>query len=658
MRIESLTIDNYRQYRHAEYNFGKKDGKNDIHIVLGSNGVGKTNMMNAITWCLYDKEMHLGDKNTAAPMINSSYIQELREQNETLGSVTVVIIIASQDDNDSKIRVQRTSSFRINPNNVKNLEERLEVMNMRNNEWQSVVDEETAKSMIHKYVPEEINEYIFFDGEQLEKYFQEQQRENIKNGIKELTQSSLLEKAAFAFENYINSTLTPKIRTCGNTRVQKCQQNVDDARDKVIVQKEIVNEVNGQIETCNHKIDELEGIIRGHENIAEKNKRFHELEGISDQLEDKKKNILSEMMKFVREYYQYLGIYPALKSLYDYIKKQEESGNLPPKIDKDLIAHILKDKCCSVCGSALDEGHLAHILEIQKKLELSTATSAELNRAMSALVGYFDIISKYEDKKQGFKNDINDINLQINGVCDEYKKLSEYLASVPNNETLTKAVADRNEYKSKLKSSTEKLGAESLILKSLKSELESAEIALKRALEENQKLETLNNQIEYCKKCKVLLTNTKDEILSECRNAMQNLTYNIFSKLLWKKGAFTKVEIEDDYTFRLLDMYGEQTLGSCSAAERALLALSFTLALQDISKHESMLYIDTPIGRVDPDNRINFINVLLGISESKQVILTFTPTEYDYNVRELLDGRYSTFSELKIKDGVTSIERI
>lgn len=658
MRIESLTIDNYRQYRHAEYNFGKKDGKNDIHIVLGSNGVGKTNMMNAITWCLYDKEMHLGDKNTAAPMINSSYIQELREQNETLGSVTVVIIIASQDDNDSKIRVQRTSSFRINPNNVKNLEERLEVMNMRDNEWQSVVDEETAKSMIHKYVPEEINEYIFFDGEQLEKYFQEQQRENIKNGIKELTQSSLLEKAAFAFENYINSTLTPKIRTCGNTRVQKCQQNVDDARDKVIVQKEIVNEVNGQIETCNHKIDELEGIIRGHENIAEKNKRFHELEGISDQLEDKKKNILSEMMKFVREYYQYLGIYPALKSLYDYIKKQEESGNLPPKIDKDLIAHILKDKCCSVCGSALDEGHLAHILEIQKKLELSTATSAELNRAMSALAGYFDIISKYEDKKQGFKNDINDINLQINGVCDEYKKLSEYLASVPNNETLTKAVADRNEYKSKLKSSTEKLGAESLILKSLKSELESAEIALKRALEENQKLETLNNQIEYCKKCKVLLTNTKDEILSECRNAMQNLTYKIFSKLLWKKGAFTKVEIEDDYTFRLLDMYGEQTLGSCSAAERALLALSFTLALQDISKHESMLYIDTPIGRVDPDNRINFINVLLGISESKQVILTFTPTEYDYNVRELLDGRYSTFSELKIKDGVTSIERI
>lgn len=41
MRIESLIIDNYRQYQHAEYNFVKTNNANDMHIVLGSNGVGK-----------------------------------------------------------------------------------------------------------------------------------------------------------------------------------------------------------------------------------------------------------------------------------------------------------------------------------------------------------------------------------------------------------------------------------------------------------------------------------------------------------------------------------------------------------------------------------------------------------------------------------------
>lgn len=36
--------------------------------------------------------------------------------------------------------------------------------------------------------------------------------------------------------------------------------------------------------------------------------------------------------------------------------------------------------------------------------------------------------------------------------------------------------------------------------------------------------------------------------------------------------------------------------------------------------------------RVDEDNRLNFVNTLCEIAKSKQVILTFTPTEYDEKV--------------------------
>lgn len=131
---------------------------------------------------------------------------------------------------------------------------------------------------------------------------------------------------------------------------------------------------------------------------------------------------------------------------------------------------------------------------------------------------------------------------------------------------------------------------------------------------------------------------------------------NAFSKLLWKKDAFSKVEILEDYTFRLLDVYGSQTLGSCSAAERALLALSFTLALQKVSMHDSLLFIDTPIGRVDPDNRLNFVNTLCEIAKSKQVILTFTPAEYDDNVAAALQNQFASFSKLTMEEGITVIK--
>ena len=144
--------------------------------------------------------------------------------------------------------------------------------------------------------------------------------------------------------------------------------------------------------------------------------------------------------------------------------------------------------------------------------------------------------------------------------------------------------------------------------------------------------------------------------MDECRVSIQNETFRIFDNLIWKKDAFSKVEILENYSFRLLDKYGNQTLGSCSAAETALLALSFTLALQLVSKHDSLLFIDTPIGRVGVQNRTNFMNTLLKVAKEKQVILTFTPTEYDTNVKTILADNYNSFHSLTMEEGVTTIK--
>ena len=61
--------------------------------------------------------------------------------------------------------------------------------------------------------------------------------------------------------------------------------------------------------------------------------------------------------------------------------------------------------------------------------------------------------------------------------------------------------------------------------------------------------------------------------------------------------------------------------------------------------HDSLLFIDTPIGRVDPDNRQNFVNTLCEIAKEKPVILTFTPAEYDDKVAAAMLGQYASFNK-------------
>jgi DNA sulfur modification protein DndD len=82
---------------------------------------------------------------------------------------------------------------------------------------------------------------------------------------------------------------------------------------------------------------------------------------------------------------------------------------------------------------------------------------------------------------------------------------------------------------------------------------------------------------------------------------------------------------------------GFPCLGSISAAERELLALSFTLALHKISGFDSPILIDTPVSRVSDEHRENLGNVFSSISNHKQIILLFTPAEYSQDISKSLD---------------------
>jgi DNA sulfur modification protein DndD len=117
---------------------------------------------------------------------------------------------------------------------------------------------------------------------------------------------------------------------------------------------------------------------------------------------------------------------------------------------------------------------------------------------------------------------------------------------------------------------------------------------------------------------------------------------------VWKKATFGDVRIEADYSISLIHSMGYECLGSVSAGERELLALSFTLALHRASGFDSPILIDTPVARISDVNRENFAQVLAEVSTTKQIILLFTPDEYSEEVSRFLDGRASGRYRLKL----------
>lgn len=659
MRIESIEIQNFRQYRNLSFKFPSVSGQNDLHIIYAKNGVGKTNVLNAITWCLYDTEMHLGDKYTANAILNNQQVQELRmhlpEGGNAIGDATVRILFSS-DEGTEKILFQRVGKFNVTNDTVLMVDTKFSIMHYIDGEWNSIDTDEETLPLVKKNVPEEIHEYIFFDGEHLENYFKAGQFENIKNGIEELTQAKIIEKAEAAFNNYLTGVLNPQIANSSVKDIASAQQELNKIQDAIDACVASIGAMTTQIHHCDDEIANLESIISGHSHVSEKTARLKEVDGLIESLKvdiEKKK---AELMVFAREYVQYFALYPAIKGLYKYIQEQDKHGKLPPRIDKFLLESIEKHKHCCVCDQDLSDHSFNFIQELRQELEVSSETSALLNKSVVVLRQYLTRLSQYQSKRDTLMEEIKALRKQYNDYLEEEKQLNTYLMNIPNTEAITKAIEQKKVFKAERDSIVAKRGVEDAHKKELDNQYVAQDKKLKSLIDKNKQLEKINEQAEYCKKCRNILKETRLELLAESRYEMEEETFEVFKKLLWKKDAFSKVEILEDYTFRLLDIYGAQTLGSCSAAERALLALSFTLALQKVSMHDSLLFIDTPIGRVDPDNRLNFVNTLCEIAKSKQVILTFTPSEYDDNVAGALQNQFASFSKLTIEDGITVIK--
>lgn len=653
MRIESIEIQNFRQYQSAKLEFKRNTKVGDIHIILGENGEGKTNILNAITWCLYGEESHLGDKNYALPMINSQYADSLRKKNEQFGDVSVTIKMETEEGNYVFMRKAVFSLYGKDP--IKT-DEHLVVLDPKMKYYE---DEESVEMFVYRFAPQDINEYIFFDGEQLDSYFKEGKRDKIESGIKDLTQASIVNKTIESFSRYLKQEINPVLDKADDQKVKSAQKKVNDLKSKVETAEKTVEELENQKADCIKKIAELKEIIKGHEKLKAKAVRMDKIETDLNNFHAQKDTKCGDLMRFVRQYYVYFSIYGAMKKLYDFILEKEKAGNLPPKVDKHLVQEILNTKECPICGSKhLDNEHIEFVLKVLKRLEISSKTSNSLNKASVALTEYFKMLSQYEEEKKNIQSDIFFLDKQIKALDDEYKELSDFMKNVVDSEKVKKAITEHEAYSELKEELITKVAIENQSLAMLQEQHKAADDELQAVLKQNAAYAKLGKQKEFCEESIKVLKRTMTEVLSDCRKELQERTFEIFESLMWKKDTFKEVIIDEDYIFHLLNNFEEETLGSCSAAERGLLALSFTMALQEISRHDSLLYIDTPLGRVGVKNRINFAEILKRIGDQKQIILSFTPSEYDSNVKSILAGSYSSFYELVYNQGLTTVKKI
>jgi len=636
LEIDYVDIKNFRQYKDVKIFFSRESNAK-FTIIQGPNGAGKTNLMNALTWCLFGKELHVDSKYPGLPMVNTTSLDEA-DRNPVVTNVEIQFI----KPDGKKIVIRRQEHFK------KSLSGKLmpfptpnpfTIMIEGERDWIGPIESDDAKDIVNRYIPESIEEYFFFDGERMDKYFTRTTGTQIKNAVFQMSQIDLLERVI----KHLTSMRNGFIRSAKGL----------SSKAKEI--SEILEILNRSVETDNEQLEEFK-IKQAEANKQElffseklKNSSLAKVASLEDQrveLDNDLIRIKEEIEEYIKKRIKLLHLnmssifcYDALKETKELIENNKEAGLIPPHIRSIFIEGLLKKAKC-ICKSDISEkdefclkrrNNVKRLLEKTMLSELSNEivdTNVHITKMLNGLTDFSIEISDVGKKLRNLEEIKEEKNKKIQRITEEIGTIN--VENIKNWENKKQHFGKERQQFQVMIALKERDNERR------KNIIRAREKELRRELKREDKHKQLANKLAFCEQAIQAATNIKEKIMKEMKNEIEKKTSQQFLKLIWKKKTYAGVKIDDNYMVSVPDMSGREAIGTLSAGERQVCALSFMAALNSVSGFRVPVIIDTLLARISREPRRSIAENLPKYLENNQVILLVTEEEYTSEVEEAL----------------------
>lgn len=645
MKFLSIEIENFRQYAGKQMIEFSQDKDKNFTIIKGANGAGKTNLLSAIYWCFYNDEETSYSKykdNKSLGILNESIVESMPDGER----IRVSVKISLGEDSPEYILERYVVLEKNKSGSVYTIDESFRIMVQSDGGF---VEEKNIELAINRILPKEIKNFFFFDGERLDAFFRIGSGTNIKKAVYDVSQIGLLKNTIKHLETVKRDIMKNHVDV--DPEIQNIQKRVEMQEKLKIDKEEERDRLQKEIDDANSQIAEIDDFLRDNSipQVKEKQKQreFYEdnlktnLSRIDD-LNENRKKLLIEQAPFI--YSQ-----KTIKSVLEKIEELDKNKSLPPDIKPSFVKKLLEEKIC-VCGSKIVSGS-----ESEKKLkELITKNDYGENaklllEARAELDEVQEKNSEFKQRMKSFNDEIESIKLKNEDIKKSLKNISLQLEGVDAEEVSRKESQRTTLYNGVQKSSGN--------LALCKQDIEDLEGSIKDLNKQWSNLsgkksenKEISLQIKLFEDSLTVVQNILNEIVDEVRMTIERKTNEYFLNLIWKKEAYKNVKIDDDYNLSVINKYGSECLGSLSAGERQVLALSFMAALKEVSGFDIPVVIDTPLGRISGEPRENIAKSLPKYLENTQVTLLMTDTEYTPKLKSILGERIGKEYDIKFDE--------
>lgn len=362
MIIKSITLENFRQYKNTNVIEFSTDPEKNVTIILGVNTSGKTTIIQAFNWCLYETTSF----KSRDMLLNSELAASLPENGFV--NVRVQIVLVHEDKEFTIVRTQRFIRT-YGGSRVRGEKSSLSVYYKESNGNSYPIKEYECANTINKILPVGLSDYFFFDGERIQDI---NNKKDVVSAVRGLMGLDVAKVAVDHLDPMKSSSVIRKLqgelKTGSDETSRSLHRKMEQASSDVEEKKARLQSIEKEIEFSQSEKIRLTDLLRSTAEVRALQLQRYNLERDISNAETSIKSEQDRLVNdFNRDYFSFF-IQPLLGRAKKVIAGSNKQVEGIPEMNSKAIDFILKrGRCICGCDLTKNQGAVENI-EYEKSL--------------------------------------------------------------------------------------------------------------------------------------------------------------------------------------------------------------------------------------------------------------------------------------------------
>ncbi len=630
MKIERVSLENFRQYHGRQRLSFAKDSEKNVTVIHGVNGAGKTSLFLAINWCLYGKgEVSVKIIDNVGKLISKEAVSQVAEGEKVKTSVELTFIHEGE-----KYLVKRSLEGEKKKSGEVQAERFDEFTMMRTRADGQAERVRNPIGTINAILPANVREYFLFDGEKIDNFAKPEASAQVKEAIYLVLKLEILERGQRHLEDVANE-FRKDLKKISGAELRELIEQEEAAREENKKAHNRIEEIQSEIGSARQKIKDIDQRLRELENTRAIQERRERVEQDLKQRSSELEATITRIKTIATEAY-YVNAESLIRKALEMLDEKRQRGEIPSSIRQQFVEDLIERKIC-VCGRSFEEhgeehNHLLHLLETSYPGSLEDDvldTSANLRAFSEIQDSQLEALSSNMTRRAQLLD-------YISGLQDELDDIGRQLKGSPTEE-ISKLEIKRQEYQADIDSYNMEIGAAKNQIEELDKRIAELDKQISSAQKAEAKGQVLSRKLELAQQAADAISSMYQSFANEMRIKIEAKTKEIFKQLVWKESHFQDILLDTEYNLEVIDRYGLPARPELSAGERQVLSLSFITAMSRVSEEEAPLIMDTPFGRLSSQHRNSITEQLPLLAD--QLVLFVTDEELRDQARKNIEPR-------------------